>query len=60
MSRKHIVLIVFWAALIAVVAGFVTMVIRAVTEGQWTLLLTLPLALILGYVLTRSGKKHRR
>ncbi|MEH6699048.1 MAG: hypothetical protein V7672_10140 [Brevundimonas sp.] len=60
MSRKHIVLIVFWAALIAVVAGFVAMVIRAVTEGQWTLLLTLPLALILGYVLTRSGKKHRR
>jgi carbon starvation protein CstA len=60
MSRKHIVLIVFWAALIAVVAGFVAIVIRAVTEGQLTLLLTLPLALILGYALTRSGKKHRR
>ena len=60
MSRKHIVLIVFWTALIAVVAGFVAIVIRAVTEGQWTVLLTLPLALILGYALTRSGKKHRR
>lgn len=60
MSQKHIVLIVFWAALIAVVAGFIAIILRAVTEGQWTVLLTLPLALILGYALARSGKKHRR
>jgi carbon starvation protein CstA len=60
MSRKHIVLGVFWAALILVVAGFVAIFVRAISEGQWSILVTLPLALILGYVLTRSGKKHRR